>query len=337
MKLDVETSNKFTNLSFLAACLVVFIHTPFMYSDGAVDQLAMKLIRFGLCCVAVPFFFFASGFFLMGKYAKAVRRKDVYFESIRKRISTLLVPFLIFNTIAFGLKHAVARDWASLSLLDVVSQYGLNPFCHPIYHLLWYIVSLFVLIIIAPCLVAGIERSRRTAVAFCVGLFGVCLSAAWAGEQAWFNVKLAFAIDHMFSILGLFFFVLGMFVRRWLDRVPGRVGMSVAAIALGLWLCYVFTCKPVAMVCAALVIGYGLMILVPGVAWSKRLVRNAFAIYLLHGLLLFGYRLAFPRANSAGAAGWFTVAVGAIVLCLLIVETMRKFMPRVAQIVFGGR
>ena len=337
MNLDEKTSNKFANLSFLATCLVVLIHAPFGCTEGVVNQTMSRLVRFGLCAVAVPFFFFTSGFFLMGKYAEGGSRKRVYVTSIRKRIFSLLVPFLIFDTIAFILKHVAARDWASLSIVDVLSQYGLNPFCHPVYHLLWYVVCLFVLVVIAPCLVAVIDRSRRAAVGFCVVLFGVCLSAAWAGEQAWFNAKLAFALDHMFSLLGLFFFGLGCYVRRWLDRVPGRFWMSVTAITLGLVLCYVFIGKPVIMACAALMMGYGLMVLVPDVAWPRWLVRNSFAIYLLHGLLLFGYRLVFPRANLAGASGWFAVAIGTIMLCLLIVETMRKFVPQVVKVVFGGR
>lgn len=36
MKISQELSNKIANMSFVCACLVVMIHTPF--SDGAIDR-----------------------------------------------------------------------------------------------------------------------------------------------------------------------------------------------------------------------------------------------------------------------------------------------------------
>ena len=52
--------------------------------------------------IAVPMFFFISGFLFFNKLQKWNR--TVYFDKLKKRIKTLLIPFVIWNTIKIMLK-----------------------------------------------------------------------------------------------------------------------------------------------------------------------------------------------------------------------------------------
>ena len=63
--------------------------------------------------IAVPMFFFISGFLFFNKLQEWNR--TVYFGKLRKRIKTLLVPFIIWNTIKILLKvQSMIRHFYSL-------------------------------------------------------------------------------------------------------------------------------------------------------------------------------------------------------------------------------
>ena len=182
-----------------------------------------------------------------------------------------------------------------------------------------------------------ISKSRRLACVLCVVLLGANLCKVVASDRMWINKDFEFVLEHMFNVVGLFFFALGMFVRKWISVVPGGLRTGVCFIVLGVACRYVFIGRPMAAVLSSLCMIYGFFILVPGDAWPKQLVRNSFALYLLHGLLLFAYRVATPSVRPAGACAWFFVAISTIILGLFIIEALRKLMPRMIEIAFGGR
>ena len=94
MVVPKEFSRKISVLSFISSILVVLIHanTEFEYkiSDswggGIIDFLSCNLALF-----AVPFFFLVSGFFF--------GNSGNYVETVKKRFWSVLVPYLLWNTI----------------------------------------------------------------------------------------------------------------------------------------------------------------------------------------------------------------------------------------------
>lgn len=88
MKISQELSDKIANMSFVCACLVVMIHTPF--SVGTIDQFVKYWIGGGVASAAVPIFFIISGFFL----GQHINEDGWYGRAVKKRIRTLVIPFL---------------------------------------------------------------------------------------------------------------------------------------------------------------------------------------------------------------------------------------------------
>lgn len=104
---DQSLSNKFRNMALLCAFLVVIIHC--VSHLGITNWFVSMAIQDGFCRIAVPYFFFASGFFL----AAHIQENGWYSGEIRKRVQSLLIPYLVF----------VVSYWLYSIVFDIVQNY----------------------------------------------------------------------------------------------------------------------------------------------------------------------------------------------------------------------
>ena len=100
-------------LRFSFACLIVMIHVDGnqiyegfsgVWTGGIFDSFHIIFAQ-GICRIAVPCFFMISGFLYFSKLEKWDKR--VYFEKEKKRVRTLLIPYILWNAIAIALFVAV--------------------------------------------------------------------------------------------------------------------------------------------------------------------------------------------------------------------------------------
>ena len=94
-------------LRFFCIVAVVLIHAHgqplegkdvISYQYGAYDTIRI-LFSEGLCRVAVPIFFLISGYLFF--YNLEEWNKNIWIDKLKKRIKTLLVPYILWNLIAF--------------------------------------------------------------------------------------------------------------------------------------------------------------------------------------------------------------------------------------------
>ena len=118
-------SNVIEWLRFTLAALVVFMHTPVIgvenYSEninfGGVLPVLMILIKRGIGSVAVPTFFFISGYLFFLKLQNW--NWGVFGQKIKKRIRTVLIPYILWNVLTavflmlmlFASKHSIEPVW----------------------------------------------------------------------------------------------------------------------------------------------------------------------------------------------------------------------------------
>ena len=154
-------SDKIKVISLIAITMVIYIHT--YYTEGENYPLFMSLQRIlggvGISGVANPLFYFTSGYLF---FLSINNIKDCFFK-IKKRIRTLLIPYILVNSIAFlmyaGL-DAVSRT--SPSLYNVVNFHILNWFSHgvgkilyniywmPVAFQLWFVRDMLIFVILSP-------------------------------------------------------------------------------------------------------------------------------------------------------------------------------------------
>ena len=130
---------------------------------------------------AVPWFFFASGFW----YAQSERS---YAEQVSRRVRTLLFPYFLWNAIWFpilfcaawlGSRYFHAPDSITLEIPCLVRCLGLDPTAWPALVPTWYLRALFVAVVAIGGLDALARRSRAPQVVRLI----VC-AALWASVAA---------------------------------------------------------------------------------------------------------------------------------------------------------
>ena len=157
-KISPALSRRLSTLSFVAACLVVFIHS--VLGGDPADWLGLfehEIKRY--TDLAVPIFFFLSGFFLAGHLGEP----GWWRREVGKRVGTLLVPYVAWSLIgaalAWGLDPLLWKlsgqggtGWAWPKGYEWLNLFGINVWAErtPLVGVLWYVRSLFVLVLLSP-------------------------------------------------------------------------------------------------------------------------------------------------------------------------------------------
>ena len=161
---------KIANMSLLCAILVVCKH---VYNPEDPPFWFVRWIAHGVARLGVPFFFVASGFFLVNH----TDRPGWYGQALLKRARTLAVPYFALNLFWFfangfiywaGLRfsHSLVHPEHEITWANFLR--GMNPFAFihlgfPALAVLWYVQVLMLLVVISPLFVRALGRSRRSA------------------------------------------------------------------------------------------------------------------------------------------------------------------------------
>lgn len=187
MLISQQDCNRVRALSFVSAILVITLHSysreVFLYRAGVLWWF-QEIVCQGLCRVAVPFFFIASGFFLFRNFPDG--KQDVfkwYINTLRKRVRSLLIPYLIWLTIGFGFSwmysfvsvHATPIVLANFS--DVLDFLGVTA--QPGAYHLWFVRSLMFIVLISPIIGVLIRRKVES-----LALLGVAsIGLIWTNNE----------------------------------------------------------------------------------------------------------------------------------------------------------
>ena len=326
-RVDSGLSSKFANASLIASLLVVTIHLPMPSHVGSVAWWCSELVGGGLSTVAVPFFFLASGFFLMGH----ANEDGWYSRALVARLKTVLVPYFLWSIIA----------WVICSLhegtdFDPVAVFGLNlrswPPCLPV---LWYLRALFLLVLLSPLIRQG-ERLG-------LWLIGLCFVSNQVG----------LALDGVFlwtfRLTGVAMFALGMYLRshpfcvlclnKQMLALFGIVGVSLVVtktVMKRLDIPFVGTVEMLAIPLLLIVFWE----LVPERKWPKALVSLSFPIYLLHMFALALFKPVFKGLLDAGVGeelARIALWAAAVALSGCFAFSLDFVFPSISSLLFGGR
>jgi len=243
-KLSTDDSTRLTALRFPLIVAVVFIHAnndrigvpaPPEPPERFVHLVRMTLSD-ELAAVAVPLFFFVSGFlFFVGAPLDRAR----FGEKLARRVRTLLVPYLLWNialALALALAHTIPAARGLLSgaqggfigagpLAWVDASLGVTR--APVAYQFWFIRDLMLVVLLAPLL----DLALRRAPWFGLAAFGL----------PWLTHTWPIAIP---GAVGILFFYFGGWVAHragspfLLDRWTAWLGALylalVAALVLGL-------------------------------------------------------------------------------------------------------
>lgn len=166
----------YTILSFL----VIVLHNDYtnIYLLNKIDinesvQILNNVLCYGLTRIAIPCFLFFSGLFFWNK----VNSINDVFKKIKKRIKTILVPYLVWNTISILWSYVITIvpflnrntqirkpiEMTIGNVLNGIFLYKYNP--HN-----WYLAQLLVFIVISP-LIYYLIKNRRVSLLFLIIIY----------------------------------------------------------------------------------------------------------------------------------------------------------------------
>lgn len=333
---DRETSCKIANMSLVCACIVALSHVGWNSAAGSAGWWFVRMTRFGVCCMAVPFFFMVSGYLISRHFGE----DGWWRRETSKRLATLVVPYLFWSA-AF---YAFARLGGSSSPLLHVAGAMLDapPFLTP----LWYVRALLVLVLLAPVF-AFVTRKSSWGWIATVSLFAVYFIVSPHK-----NGLRSSTAQHFFyyglSLFGAAYFCLGATLRRTGIPSPSRrvalVG-GVLAFFLGVGLVALRTfCISRKMgdhynmlsVAIPFLVS-GMWLAIPSAKWPKWLTSMSFPIYVMHFFVVYAMD-GFARVH-ADKSIWLIVleTAAAIALPVAAAALMDRFLRGFPSVVFGGR
>lgn len=342
-QLPTGISNKIANMGIVCAMMVVLIHLHCPESSASI-AFVRRLLPNGVCAMAVPFFFIASGYLLAGHIGEA----GWWRKALAKRIRTLLVPMLIWSVLWMAyeillplmanLAHGcdLSRNLPAVTWVEVLRLAGLHPFHEPYLGVLWFVRMLFALVVFSPLL-----KYLATPIGvLALYVLQLCLGPGLGNTPPPLRFTL---LKGFFPICGAAFFTLGMMLRRdgcSLD-VPKKAGvvclaLSLVCIAVVSW----FFPSGRVMAYAGWVVVPVLIVGVWSVCPTKRfpgiLVSAAFPVYMMHMFSNAAIEMVMFRGHVTvvkyGLSWLLSVAA-----CLLLAWMLRKFLPRFSATAFGGR
>lgn len=185
--IDTKSSQIISLLKTYSIIGIAFIHAPKIIESPFFD-----LISKHIPSSCVPIFFMISGLLL---FQKPVEKLEVAYIEIKKRVRTLLIPFLFWNLliltlsiIAIKLAPAISNggpytvtDFSPFSIASAI--FGINR--HPINYQFWFIRNLMLLVVLSP------------------------VFKQLSKGSPWIGLALALAIDQVVTG-GLFFYLGGL-------------------------------------------------------------------------------------------------------------------------------
>ncbi|MRT93428.1 acyltransferase family protein [Ancylomarina sp. 16SWW S1-10-2] len=177
--MDIHTSIKIRQISFLSIIMVVILHA-YSYevmnvSESSFNFFIQNFISNGIVKIAVPTFFFISGFLFFRNFTETfqdIKRK------FKRRINTLILPYFYWCAFWFCFIFIlqilpISKVYFSHPLYQMSFADNIwNAFYEPINYPFWFIRELIVYIFLIPPLYFV---PRKAQILFLLVIFGVSL------------------------------------------------------------------------------------------------------------------------------------------------------------------
>ena len=348
-------SSVVTSLRFPLILLVVLIHTPpispsfeeFGGSQGLYAYVA-ALINWALTRVAVPAFFVFSGYYTFK--GKNLEQTQTYLTEIKKRVWTLIVPYLLWNLIYIpvsiareslaayvGLPRTASFDFEWIKLVDYL-------WFAPINFPLWFMRDLIALTLITPVIHFALRTTRGYFVPL---LFLLCLF-----------------VEEPFHIIGaeprslLFYSIGALFAMKGWDPIAKLRPLAIPSFAVWAVGTFVLPCFFMKSYYHMLELPYLACSIVAWIlmfttlverapkvtAWLEGMNKYVFFIYAAHTILIIGFarsfvaRISFLSGSNIGLIlSYFIIAGITLVTVLIAYWVLARIAPKVLSILCGGR
>lgn len=357
---DDRLSKTILFLRFPLIIAVVFIHTnltdvmingTLLVDEGQfpIHDLFRHVITSELARIAVPLFFFISGFLF---FYRTDFSMVVYGQKLKKRARTLLVPYIFWNVVVFLLFLLTQLFLSSMTSgrNKLITDYNwldwLNLFWNhrdgmPVCYQFWFIRDLMFVILFAPVLYYLIKYCKVFAVMVLGGLWlfdlwfdvpGISITAFFFFSfGAWFSInRRNFTVDFLqmrWLVTSLYFMLVVAGTLLWYYKITDYSFVYNLGILVGLVMIISWTAYGIENSCLRA---------------STFLAGSAFFVYAYHGMpiaLIVKYwvKMWQPVSELTMLTGYFLIPLFIVGLGIALYAVLRRWLPAFMGLITGGR
>lgn len=337
--MEAVHSRAITWLRFVLAAMIVYVHVPILSKTGnpltfssGVFYGIKGIISDCICRLAVPCFFVISGYFFFTKLSKW--DTAIWLQKLKKRVWTLLIPFILWNLIAlvqYWLRSRIVGEAFSFSTLYAERGIYIN---FP----LWFMRDLMIMVVAAPAIFFLIKK---------LNYWYLILIAIATYFPEWpFPIA---ASSVLYFSLGSYMMIYGkdFITEFWRIRWPVWIAyVTVIAILFAVplsssWrhaLLYIMTFTGVVSIFNA---AYALM--KSGLVKTHPVLSDSsFFIYAIHSLLLGSVAIVMNKVLPFAGDFWLffkdlITAIITVVLIVLFYMVSSRILPKTTALLNGGR
>ena len=338
--------------------MVVFIHSFNPATIELRNNPALKInyslaieyfISNGIARISVPIFFVISGYLFFLNFAGT---KDDYFQKLRKRVKTLIIPYLFWSAFCLLVNFSLQSIPATRAFFSkgLVKDFGFPKTMYvllldPMAYQLWFLRDLIVIVFLTPIIYFLIKKAEK--------VFLLALFILWFLS---FNFKFLTSEGVLFFTFGAILAQSGNYVAYYKTVTRSYTTPVVIWLAIlileTLLFCMKLSNSMWGQSCHKIAIVTGILAF-----WNfydkpeierlinkeklKKIATLSFFLYASHEPLLSIFQKILPKVlgkgNIATLITYFFCPIATIVICLSIGYFFRKKFTKLYEITTGGR
>lgn len=344
--MDKYLSNKIRNIQFIAIILVVLQHSFFIkekdyFSDNfEINNFIQYFFSTGLSKISVPIFFIISGYLFFFDFRNSL---NSYMVKYKKRIKTLLIPYIFFSIFWFLLIYTVKifiKD-ENMTFNNILKDlFGSNPIAYQ----LWFIRDLIFLIMASPLIFYGISNSKGyILILFFLLWFFLPVYELWERlrESLFF-----FSFGAMISIIGQR--KTNIEIKLWNVILITTIWILVLIVKSIYNICYsdgdyLNHILSKSSICLGIVSIWGAYDFIKQNRFLSVYSPYTFIIYLLHAPIMIIlvqkiiFKILIIHNEITYIINYFASTIITICLCILLGFLLKKHIPNLYSIITGNR
>lgn len=301
---------------FPMALLVVLIHCTLN-----TEQPFLRAVMNGggkIATIAVPVFFFLSGYL----FQEHCNSWALYKKKLKKRVKSVLVPYIVFNILAILIFYA--KNPGDISMQDFCGRIFVSPQNFP----LWYLQNLMLLFLLTPAVML-LDNRYVDFLWLATTLF---LFVVFMGD------------DELFLKVrnwGFCFYNIGAFCNKYCHDLSLGKKYTLLFLLLGI-ISFMMSYRlnnyyyiQYYNLFIVLFIVFNLRVVGRIMKYFVRLYKYSSFIYFAHTLLVAGACVSVANKYYCNVVGYFATPVIVSLILMVVYETMSRLFPKGFCLIIG--